>query len=366
MFQKKIFCSYILLSSFLFFHISPLTASSVLNEYFSLYNAPEALSMGNAFDADSPGYLAPFYNPAGLSNYIAEKKKEIIPFDYTQVMSTGGFSSAWKAQSLGIYPLMGPMQTNSQYSFFQLAMIPSFRFESFEVALLISYRYAAQSSSSGIQIDAVEDVVPTLAKSFHFFHRLIHIGFTGQVIDRNALQGSYAFGTFSNGNSVLSKMSEGIGVSLTTGIMATVPVKFLPTMGVVWHNMFDTAFHSIHFLNGRALSNRVPNSLPQTFNAAFSIHPYLTKRFRGTFAFEMQHIEMGQLGVLGRMHLGAEVRNDYGFLIWAGLNEIYPTFGLGLRRPQGTFEVGTYAENIGTSSNMNGDRRFFLRYTLTL
>ena len=37
-----------------------------ISEFLELYNAPQALALGNAMTADAHGYLSNYYNPAGL------------------------------------------------------------------------------------------------------------------------------------------------------------------------------------------------------------------------------------------------------------------------------------------------------------
>ena len=59
-----------------------------------------------------------------------------------------------------------------------------------------------------------------------------------------------------------------------------------------------------------------------------------------------------------------QVENGRHLYLWAGLNQLYFTAGVGYHIAWGDLDLGTYAEDIGIGSTCQQDRRFFLRYTI--
>ncbi len=333
-----------------------------LGEVFNEYNAPQALALGNAWDADSNGYLALYYNPAGLAKYH-KKKFEIAPLDATVIGGMAGMGPAWSAQGFGVSQLTNPLlHSPNQYAFYSMALMPSVRIGSFAISFLSSYQSASVSDGSNLETNTFQDEGVTVGKGFNFFHRLLKVGVDARAIDRNQLNGTFAPGVL-GASQVGSQMQEGLGIGGDVGVMATLPNKFLPTLGFVWHNMGDTSFQSSHFLNSK--STGTPMMIPQSFNAAFSIHPHLGNHWDGTLSVEMQNIEQSSWGLERRMHMGLQLANHHGFYLWLGLNEIYPTGGVALHLPGGALEVGSYAENIAYGPQLLGDRRFMVRYTIS-
>jgi hypothetical protein len=334
-----------------------LDSAFALDEQFQLYDAPQALGMGNAFTADAYGYTALFYNPAGLAKGES-RHWEVTPIAFDVIPGLGGLGQALSQKSLGIYQLSRQLQNNSgSYSYMRLDTVPAVVYHGFGLALLGSYQFAGIYNGTQDDIECNTDVGVVTGAATNFFGNRLKIGASVKAIDRNQLPGS-----FTGDVSTQSMMQEGLGFGADLGVMYSLPQKYLPTFAVAWKDMFNTYFHASHLLNPHATG--APAPIPQSVNAAFSFHPVLYRDLRATFAVEYQHIESPDIIWQKKVHLGTQFLLSRSFYLWAGLNQLYPTFGMALRVKGGNLELGTYAEDIGYGTAVQSDRRIFFRYTI--
>jgi len=229
--------------------------------------------------------------------------------------------------------------------------------------MLASYRYAAESDGTNVDVDAGMDVGPTVGFAYNFAGNLVKLGIAGKAIVRNQLKGVYAHATLPDEAGIASLSKEGWGVGADAGLLITLPSKFLPSVGLAWRDMFGTYFRRSNILNGRA--TETPDKIPQSVNAAFSVHPWIDRMLRSTIVFEMRHIERVDWPLSKKLHFGIQLEDAQTFYVWAGLNQLYPTAGVALRLRGGNLELGSYATDIGEGETRRSDRRFFIRYTIS-
>lgn len=334
-----------------------------LDEISDLYDSPQALAMGNAHSADAKGHVANFYNPAGLAKEIT-RIWEFMIFALDSLAGTGGISTALGEQKLGMYHLLDEAQRNpDRYSYFRFNVMPAIYRRNFAFALLGSYRFAAKAAANGnVDVNAATEVAPSIGFGTNLAGNTIKIGVSAHYIVRNELN-KVVTPTDLGNSSVASLMSEGAGLSTNLGLIFTLPTSYLPTIAIVWKDMFNTKFSATNYLNNQA--SGAPKTVPQSFNAAFSIHPQFSHKFRTTFSMEIKHIEMTDKSFAKRFHVGVQIEDYRRFFVWLGANQLYPTFGMGLRLPGGNLEVGTYATDVGEGDARQADRRLFMRYTLS-
>ena len=127
--------------------------------------------------------------------------------------------------------------------------------------------------------------------------------------------------------------------------------------------MFDTKFEDSKILNLKSAGK--PETIPQSYHLGVSISPQLGNGWKYKISADYRHLEMHHLNWREHFHLGLEFEKDRTLFIWAGLNQMYPTGGLGLRLKGGHLEVGTYAREIGSEDLLQGDRRYFFRFTVS-
>lgn len=346
--------------------LSPFIQSALaLDEQFELYRAPQATAMGDAFTADVSGYASNYYNPAGLAS-ATKRTKELTIVDFE---GTLGFNAMQNGSNdgitYGIYRLFGVMKKNpARYSYFNFSSVPAVSIRGFSFSLLGAYEYAAMSDGTNLDIQAREDVGATVGFAKYFAGNVIKLGAVGKGIVRNQLKGVYSHAALSslNEDGMAGLFKEGVGFGADLGMIITIPSRWLPTIGLAWKDIFGTHFSAAHVLNHKAVG--APDSIGQSINSAVSIHPYFSRTFKGTVALEWKHIENSSMQWRKHLHFGVQLEDERSLYFWFGLNQLYPTGGVGLRVKGGNLEAGSYAEDVGVGEANVADRRLMFRYTI--
>lgn len=337
------------------------TPAFALSELFETYNAPQALAMGNAFTADAAGVNALFYNPAGLAK--AEIKGwQITPLAVDTVLSSGFISTAMGAKTLWAERLFQHLPSGT-YNYFRGTATPSFTKRGFGIALLGSYEYASLSDGTNVDINYHKDFGVVVGGATNFFANMVKVGFNLKAINRSEMVGSFALSSIPATDPTTGLMKEGIGFGGDLGVLLTLPTSYLPTLGFAWKDaLLGTSFIPSNFFN--ATSAGTPATIAQSFNLAFSIHPILWKGGRATFSAELRHLERVDLPLTKKLHLGFQYVAWKRLYLWAGMSQMFPTAGVGLRLRGGDFELATYAQDVGAGTTSTADRRFVMRWTV--
>lgn len=346
--------------------LSPfIQAALALDEFFELYRAPQATAMGDAFTADASGYAANYYNPAGLSS-VTRRTKEVNLVD---IEGTWGMNAiqhgAQDGITYGVYKLFGSMKKHpGNYHYFNFSAVPSVSIRGFSFSLLGAYEYAGLSDGTNLDIQARQDMGATIGFSRHFAGNVLKLGVVGKGIVRNQIKGLYNHNYLAtlNETSMGALFKEGFGVGADIGMILQLPTRWLPSLGVVWKDIFGTHFSKTNILNKNA--SGVPDTIAQSVNAAVSVHPYFSRTFKGTIAVEWKHFENSNANWRKHFHLGLQLEDERSLYFWFGLNQLYPTGGVGLRVKGGNLEAGTYAEDVGVGNENKADRRLMFRYTI--
>ena len=330
-----------------------------IDEIFELYNSPGGLAMGNALTADASGYIANYYNPAGLAK-ASKRNWEIIPLAIDGALSLATLGSI---TSIGIPQIAGRLQSlPNKYYYHRLNFVPSISARGFGTSLLAAYELAARSDGTNLDIHSVTDFGPTVGGAINLFGNRLKIGVALKGILRTEIKESIAHTVVAEQSQVNGHTKEGIGLGADVGIMATWPTALLPTIGLVVQNFGTTVFQASHIADPP--NSGVPDKIPQYLNAAFSVHPNFGKRIKGTIAFELKHIERSDLAILSRTNIGFQLEDERSFYLWLGLSQLYWSAGVAYRLPGGNIELGSYGQNVGTATTAEEDRRFLIRYTL--
>ncbi|MFM8270411.1 MAG: hypothetical protein ACKN9V_09515 [Pseudomonadota bacterium] len=336
-----------------------------LDEFFDTYQSGSCLAQGNACTASVSGYASHFYNPAGFTRF--RKKKVELHLVVGEGQSNGqSAETLLSTKATGLSQLFIPFQNNpNHYQFFSFSTLPAITFRNFSFALLGNYQVAALSTGSDLDIDARQDIIPSLGYSHHFAGNVLRLGVSVKAMYRNQMKGVFQHSGL-NGLSekeVNALFQEGLGLRVDSGILLVLPHRFLPTLGISWMNMLDTIFRGTHYLNPQ--SSGAPEKIPQSFHAGFSLSPKLSHHWTSTFSIDYRNLESYQFSWKKHLHVGLELQSNNILFLWAGLNQMYLTGGLGARFTGGHLELGTYAKEVGAQDNYQEDRRYFLRYTIS-
>jgi hypothetical protein len=332
-----------------------------LNEIFELYSAPQSLAIGNAFTADAAGVASLFHNPAGLAKAV-KKGWEITPIAVDASIG-GSFLGALVSTRTTSIERITQSLTPGAYAYLKANAVPSFTRRNFGIALLGSYEYAALSDGTTVDIRAGNDVGVVIGGSTHFANNILKIGLGAKALLRNQLLGSFSPTALSDATAVSSAMKEGIGLGADLGLMATAPISYLPTFGIVWKDILSTRFMPSRFLN--PLASGTPDPIAQSIHLAVSASPAIGKGKRLSISAEFRHLELSDLPLQKRLHFGLQLAVSKRFFLWFGMNQLLlPTGGMATRMPGGDLEIGTNAVDIGAGSVVLPDRRLFMRYTI--
>ena len=138
-----------------------------------------------------------------------------------------------------------------------------------------------------------------------------------------------------------------MGFGANVGAMVTLPMKYLPTLGVVWKDVLGTKFSSSNFLNSEA--SGAPDTIAQSFNVGFSLNPRFSRLWRMRIAIDLRHLERSDLPLRKKLHVGVQlksIKRKRRSFLWLGMNQLYFGGGIGVRLPGGDLEVGTYAVDM--------------------
>jgi hypothetical protein len=117
---------------------------------------------------------------------------------------------------------------------------------------------------------------------------------------------------------------------------------------------------------GMSISNLIGNSLGSAADLDQHVDLGVSKQI-GDFILAADYVDiLGQLGQddnLGkRIHIGLEYTHNNFLKLRAGVNQGYLTYGFGIYSKRLHFDLLTYAEEVGTSSGQQGDRRYMLSF----
>lgn len=353
----------LLLVSLIFFLASRLAFP--LTEILGPYNSSACLAQGNACTSTISGFAAHFYNPAGLARF---KKKDT---EFHLVVAETQFNAhslgiLGEEKSVGLSHWVPNFEKQpGNYQFFNLTSFPSITFRNFSFGILANYQIAGLPSSTHLDIDARQDLIPTIGFSRHFAGNLLRLGVSAKAYYRNQMKGTYSFSQL---NSISPEdwgtlHREGLGLGMDSGLLLTFPHQFLPTLGFSWLNMFNTKFEETKILNFK--SSGKPEQIAQSFNLGFSLSPFLGNGWKYRIAADYRHLEKQNASWKKSLHLGLEFEKNRTLFFWAGFNQLYPTGGIGLRAHGGHLEIGTYAQEVGSEGQWQEDRRYFFRFTVS-
>jgi len=335
------------------------TRAHALDELFNLYDSPQGLAMGNAFTADATGYAANYYNPAGLAKGTKSR------WEVTAIAAEGfagfyGIGTAVSAQSFATHRIHNELRhRGGGYYYHRANLLTSVQNRGFGFALLGTSELAEESNGSQLDVRFTQDLVPTFGAAINLAGNLIKLGVVGKAIARRQVKGVYQHADLATAEAIDGQFKEGLAVGADVGFHLTLPNKFLPSFAFVWKDVLDTRFIGTSYLFEQN-ANGLPDSIPQSFNAAFSLRPHLSANVHATLAIEFKHIELMDMSWQKRIHLGAQLEINRSFYLWAGMNQMLPTGGMGLRVKGGNLEIGLYTVDTGVAS----DRRTFMRYTI--
>jgi hypothetical protein len=238
-------------------------------------------------------------------------------------------------------------------------IFPSLVFPNFGIGVLGRFQEDAEldAAKTAFDFEYENDFALVMGFDVRFWSGIIKLGVNGRLIDRSEISQPNINPT-STTLTTSSMLTEGMGFGTDVGLILTAPIAWLPSVSAVVRDIGRTTYDMRGGLIHSTTST--PNSTPQTVNAAFTIAPIMGKHFRSLWTVEYEDISNAwQDDVTTRHYHGGVEFNVSDFLfIRGGYNQGYWTGGIELAIQNYQIQLTSYGEEVGTSSNLQEDRRY--------
>lgn len=244
-------------------------------------------------------------------------------------------------------------------------MFPSLIFPNFGVGLHTKYVVDAEVDQAGTayKYNYLNDWSAVAGFNFRLFEGMLKLGGNIRYTNRSEIKRDDIDPTSTN-LSVNSLASEGVGVGSDVGMILTAPIKFLPTLAVVWRDAGDTSYHYASGMFSSTASR--PETVKNTLDVALAMFPIHANRFRSSWTVELRDIlteDAANEPLMTRFHGGFELNYADALFLRGGANQKYWTAGLELAMFNYQFQLATYGEEIGTVATPREDRRYVLKFS---
>jgi len=362
----------LLLSLFLFIFSQTSWALLTFEDATSpeLITSARALGMGNAYMSKVDDAWASFYNPAGLGTVRKLQSHVNLHLEINSGFldatggsgsffeSTGNYASAFTAA--GVRTLLAAKPGNTTHA--RVQIYPSITFRGISVGYMYSQQQKARIKSadnSDFELAERVDSGPVLGISASLFGGVIKFGVGASYLTRKELQKDF-LSTDPTSIDADVDYKKGSMVHLTAGARVTLPIFLLPTLSVVVRNSSASDFDS-EGLGG------LPDSIPQTVDAGFSITPFVGRTTRFHIEVNMKDIGNRYEDVPSQRKLvgGFEIGFLRRMFIRGGFGDGWGSGGIGVRNDKFIFDLTTYAiEASDEGYREDEDRRSVLNVSM--
>ena len=330
-----------------------------------LVTSARALAMGNSYMSKVDDGWSAFYNPAGLGTVRGlQMHLTNIHLEtnngWLNVTSDGAFTDAVTRYTESFKPaeLRNMHAVNpGNISHARLQLFPNITFR----GITLGYMYVQQnrarlrSLTDNFEIAERIDSGPVMSLSLSLFGGIVKLGATGVILSRKELQKD-----FLPADTVIvtpaTDYKKGSMTHIVAGARITLPFFMLPTFSLVSRNSADSAFHTPEY-------SGVPEAIPQTTDASFSLTPMLGRTFR-------MHLEVGKkdigdkyLSVPSERKIMGGIEFDYmrKMFVRFGYGDGWGSGGIGVRSKSFAFDLSSYAiEASDIGVRQEEDRRHIL------
>ena len=337
-------------------------------EKINFYNGARSLGMGGVSAAVVNDETALAVNPAALGRlrdfYGTILDPELdIGSKSLDIYRAQAFSQPTKIDD--VLPAM--ITSLGTYYHAGTHLFPSFVATNFGIGLLVSSQLSGQATSA-TQADLFyrNDMALLLGYNLRLWDGRIKLGFTGKVISRIELnEATLNPAAQNNDNDTLAAaglLKEGTGIGADVGLLLTAPWTMLPALGLVVHDVGNTAYTNTLYSR---LSSAVakPDTSLQDADVALSLSPIHQNNMRSVWTIEYKGAltASNETDKAKLIHFGTEFNFSDVLFLRAGYNQRYWTAGAELAGEKFQFQLASYGEEVGTSTNTQEDRRYVLK-----
>ncbi len=330
----------------------------------SRYTSARAAGLGDAYISlgdDAPSGL--FYNPASLGRI---RKFVVEPINFS-VSANSGFvkiadPNAYKVTDLSSYaPVVN--QHSGQRSGMGGGLVSSLAFPGFALGVLAETHVSALGNGDNtLNYQSLYQLIPAFGSGFRFFQGIIRVGYSLQWV--NQAQGNQTV-SVDGDLGYNQNLKQGSGLSHTLGLALTLPVRYLPMFDVVVRNVMNTSYQFPSLYSFTQSSTGFPDSEPMTVDVAFSLHPRLGRGvLMNLILQERDMTNRSGIGFLFHFAAGMELSFRDKVFLRGGWRGGYFSAGLGLKGRGAEMSLALFTENVGTSSQKQGDTSCLFQYQI--
>lgn len=337
-----------------------------------IYSSTRANGMGNAFIALSDDASMLWYNPANLARVRGGHVHLVdasFHFD-TKDTLTRISNAAFKGDSNNlIRPGLQQMG---------LAVRPTFISKYFGISFFDNVKSFTDfrdlnTLSASVDVYSFNDVGAILGVGFPFSD-FLSLGASVRVFQRSVIDTTLDTQTllsqigisttdFQGAISDYLKTLVGFGWAVGANFGATVRLPVFAKGGPDWtasllvENVGRTKFRRL------GSQNNLPDDLPMTYHLGTAFRYPVTKNTEFNLTADFRHM-FEKIPATKKLHFGAEYRG-VAFDLRAGMNQLYPTAGFGLKFPPHTrLNFTTYAVELGDNALERSQRLYEIQVVL--
>lgn len=339
--------------------------ASANNEWFEAYNNTRSLGMGGASIAITSDETSLYRNPANLGSLRDVYGTLFDP----EIEASSSFMNHVTAKSLGkafeISEISSVLSANpTSYYHARTQLTPSLSMRNFGVGLIYRNEVSSEIDSTLTNLDLKYqyDIGAIIGGNLRLFDGRIKIGGSAKILNRIEVVNSAL--PVAGPTDLATVGSEGTAFAFDGGLLIQAPWVWIPTLGVVVHDIGGTKFDKDDGLRLNASSR--PATVKQSVDAAIGLFPIHGNQLRSVWTLEYSDITNSRNDTdnAKRIHFGTELNVRDLFFFRAGYNQRYWTAGFEFASERFQWQVSSYGEEVGTADTPKEDRRYVTKISL--
>ncbi len=343
----------------IFFVLMLFSARAHTQEIYQFYAGARMLGMGGAYTAVVNDETSLLTNPAGLGKIrdltftIGDPEIDASKND-TDLFNSSNYNKATDLQGLNDTLKVNPgIHYHSKVQVFPSIVLPNFGLGAFAKS-----QWDAETDVTGanMTVHYWSDYGMAMGYNFRLFGGVIKYGVVARAFNRVEID--KVIPTSSTGLDIKSQASEGGGIACDMGMIITAPVRTLPAISGVIHDLGDTAYT---LTNGSFYSTTTrPKNTQKSVDVGISFSPIVSNRVRAQFAADYHDVTTAgdELDQMKRIHAGLELNIADFLFLRGGMNQRYWTSGVEFATSFVQVQGAYYGEEIGTPTTHKEDRRW--------
>lgn len=334
------------------------------------YQASRALAMGDAYTAVGTDFEAVYYNPAGIAKRNRPKLK-ILDLETTVSQGFVSLFDGSLTKFLNMGEVLSDVADNPGKPYtLGVAVLPQFLIRNFSFGVLIRAQTEAtyDANTTNTSMYSFADLGGYIHYGVALGGGVVKLGVGGKILNRAELERDYTAAQISAASlQFQNQWQEGLGLGWDAGVLLTLPVTSLPTLGVSVQDIGNTRFADKRiFFTSDAAPAGAPQTLEQKINTGYSMVFKHGRGSRSVVAFDLKDVSHMGTSYLDHFHAGWEFNYADRFYLRAGVNQgRYWTAGFGLSLGGLGLEFGSHGENIAPRGAARvADRKYVGRYVL--